>query len=257
MRYRPELINILLVKAMNKTKQDLIHRNFDMLSESIMTQYPGEPYVSAAFLYKALHLKANHAINDRKEFIDIRKDDCLLKVVNFIGYKSVQEFELALTQPIPKPLYASIGNWYYYARESTGMDVILRSPVKIWEDNKEVYINLVGGHRHFMGKINYRSGGLFAFLEDEDQEKELHLVFSVGIKRDWELIEGVFSGWGSQGIPVAGRAFLVRQLNLTFQEMTIGKLHLKENMPIPESWDSTPVSRLQDYSGNYIRVIDE
>lgn len=253
MKYDPFILQALLLKAANKTGVDLIHKHFTEISERMQRDFPDREAVSARFLYEYLYLKIIKAIQEEEEFLEIRKEEYINLLARFVGYASYQDAWLALKQPISRVLQSCEGDWYFYVRESTGRNYVLRSPIKIWEENHEMRIGLNGKFRWFEGILTYKSGGLFAVLSDEDNEKELHLVFKAGIYRDAEVLRGVFSGFSSEGIPVAGKAFLVRQEE-DFGNLEIKKFDIKTKHTDLLELESTILKSLGSFKGNYLRV---
>ena len=254
MKCDPLIIRTLLLKTANKTGLDLIHKNFAEMSERMNQHLASGPPVPEKFLYEGLYLRANKAIETGEAYIEVRRDDYMNQLAHFSGFKDYQEANLILKKPLHPVLKSCEGTWYYYVHDSTGKDRALRSPVNIWEENNEMMFFLQGKHRKFVGGLRYRVGGLFALLEDTEKEKEIHLVFKVGIYRDPDILRGVFSGFSSEGIPVAGKVILVRQLHQKFEELSIKRFNLNQ---ANENFSNTeiPILRsLGQFKGNYLKV---
>ncbi|MEM7374682.1 MAG: hypothetical protein AAF587_39185 [Bacteroidota bacterium] len=253
--YSPDLLLLLLSKAFGRANLQVNYQNFEFLCEKIMYAQPGPPLIGRDYLYRSLFLRINKAIEDGDTYMPIRKVEIIDKLAQYVGYRTFQEFKIVSGQQISRALQSCIGNWYYYVRESTGRDVMLRSPVRISEGSMEVKMELVGKHRWFEGVLQERHGGIFCQLEDERQEKMLHLVLKVGIRQEAEVLRGVCAGFSSEGIPVAGKVYLIRQGDQTFDELTIDRLTGNHSPPYPPGWPVGIVEELRSFEENYLMVL--
>lgn len=263
--YKPTVrtINALLSRAADKAKLPLERRELGKLCDKILdraTVDPDTPLLGERFLYENLLLKIKENGPNPDKEIEIRRGEYLDQIADYLGYDSFRTFEKEASQPFSERVDSCIGAWYYYARDSSGLEMALRSPVKIYRDprSREVRFDLKGRDRSFSGNLHLRSEGLFVLLEHDGEEKELHLVFKVGLHRTPEILQGVFSGYSSYGIPVAGRAFLVKKSSkpedVENEKMGLRKWNLTKEQEHPEPWEHFITSRLVGYEGNYIRI---
>ena len=247
-------IDILLLKAANKANLTLESSSLGKLCEAILRGNPNsveEPiskrYISEQLMQKIRNLNGEGTI-------EIRKLDYLDQIAQFLGYASFNSFDRELSKPLSDSLKSCVGLWYYYVRESSGKDVILRSPVEIsfHEKSREMNVRLFGRDRRFEGTLAIRAEALFILLNEVNGEKELHLVFKIGLFKNPELLEGVFSGYSSYGKPVAGRVFLLRQDHLSLDEMSIKKWNLSQEELMAEVSEQAIISQLLTFKSSYI-----
>lgn len=247
----------LLHAAAAKANASLDYAGFGHLSTCINEEVSTHDGLEISQRYLAERIWARLQRAEENEVECIRLNSAYVHLITrYLGYASLEEFLLSRANHIPPQLKSCVGNWYSYVRDSSGADWLLRSPVRIFlDEEQEVVMELQGRDRLFRGNLQLRFGGLFVLLVDEDEEKEMHEVYRIGVRRSPEVLVGVFSGFSSLQEAVAGRKVLVRQAG-TFDELTIGKLDVSEEVEPEPEWPAEVIDYLKAYNGNYIRISD-
>lgn len=249
----------LLRSGFAQAELDMTHGHFTDFVEHLRAKGLAGKGFKEDYLYRSLYLKLGDPPYGNRSIV-VGKPAYLDTLAAYLGYRDFDEFIDQTEQPTPQQLVGCVGNWYYYTRESTGQDVLLRSPVRVWQEETLFFMELQGRHRYFQGELQFRQGGLFANLTAHTNEKQLHLVFQVGLAYTPALLQGVFSGYSSYFCPVAGRALLWRQAQ-PYEDLTIDRLDLRTlvldpSPELPPDWPLAIVRHLAPYADNYIRVIN-
>ncbi len=241
----------LLHDAAQKANLPLEHASFGPLSEQI-NNVPGEVYISKRYLYENVFKQVDKAIV--KGEVNVRLNVAYLnKIAAFLSYNDFFQFIHTSSSTLNVQLRECLGNWYSYVRCNSGLDQVLVSPVRIFEQDNKAMLELKGPRRSFWGEVRIRGGCLLCLLE-AGEEKELHLSFKMGVARAPKVLKGTFSGVSTGGDSVAGREILVREDVLIFEDMRNRKVSLEEARQNNDLLDPRIVHFFKDYEGNYIKV---
>lgn len=203
-----------IVKFLNciagATGLNLVHTDFREMQERL-----SELYTKANAPKKMTPLSDEYLY--RKLFRPTERGEETLKlnpailnnIAQAIGFKSYAHF-LKISDPMSNPcIKNAIGVWYSYVRCNSGQPYVLRAPVKIFEEKREVLMEMKGSVRKFSGHVNAMGECLRCNLQSEN--KSLSLVLKAGIAAHPKVLQGVFAGLSTAGDPIAGREILIRQ----------------------------------------------
>ena len=240
----------LLLSLAEKTNEPLDHAGFGFMSEQLNTT-DHKDYISQKYLYEGVFKKIEKL--EREQVAEVRLNICKLdKIARFLGHDHYQEFEKSVECPIDDVLKGCLGTWYSFVRRNSGKGTILASPVKIYQEQNHVFIQLRGPNRIFDGKIELSGGCLFCRIQSEDGKAFQH-VYKVGQCKTPNVLQGVFSGVTSSFEPIGGRAVLVRE-DASYHDL------INEQVRIETINDHSP-SRLQTlaqyfkhYESNNLRI---
>lgn len=241
----------LLQEAAQKASLPLEHASFGPLSEQV-NDVPGQVYISKRYLYENVFKQVERAIEKGEENVRLNMA-YLNKIAAYLSYKDYYQFVYAFGSTLNARLKECLGNWYSYVRCNSGLDQVLVSPVRIFEEDYKAMLELKGPRRSFRGEARIKGGCLLCLLE-AGEEKELHLSFKMGVARHPRVLKGTFSGISTGGDPVAGREILVREESLKFEDMKNRKVSLEQARQNPGMLDPRIAHFFKDYEGNYIKV---
>lgn len=171
-----------------------------------------------------LHNSVRDAIEEDSEVKPKPHPSWINVIAEFAGYKSYDDFISSTTEAY-RALQGYIGNWYSYVRCNSGSKEVLVSPVRIYEENGQVWMELKGPVRTFKGELKLKEDCLVCLLEG-NESKVLHLVFKAGFAVKPNVLQGVFSGMSTGGDPIAGREVLVRQHEHNFSNLKNARLDI-------------------------------
>ncbi|CAN5850472.1 hypothetical protein BH11BAC7_BH11BAC7_37090 [soil metagenome] len=175
------------------------------------------------YLYKKLYLRARNAEKNGGGKLNL-KDEYIELIVSYAGFKSYDQFLKLREQKFPEELENCAGAWYSYVRCNSGEMYVLRAPVRIYEETKQIFIEMKGTSRTFKGELKIEAQCIHCLLES-GQGKSIHLVLTLGVAKKPNVLLGVFSGISSGGDPIAGREVLVRQV-LEFEGLKNNRLSI-------------------------------
>lgn len=251
MTVKSEHVFQLLKEAVKKANLPLEHASFEPLSLQINNE-PGPVYISKRYLYENIYKQVEKAIKKGEE--NVRLNVAYLnRIASYLSYEDYFHFVQISSSAYSPKFNEILGNWYSYVRCNSGLDQLLISPVRIFEQDGAVMLELKGPRRSFVGKARIKGGCLLCLLE-AGEDKELHLCFKIGVARYPKVIKGTFSGNSTGGDPIAGREILVREETLKFEEMKNRKINLIRSLENPDPLDSRIVHFFKEYTGNYIKV---
>jgi hypothetical protein len=160
------------------------------------------------YLYKRVHQELKKIKGGNSE---IRLNANFIEhVVKYLSYSNYDQFKKLQLQPVYPALKNCLGNWYSYVRCNSGEEYILISPVRIYQEGREILMMLKGSERTFIGKLKFEGNCIYCLLES-NQHKNLHLVLNYGFAKTPRVFQGVFSGMSTAGDPIAGREVLIWQ----------------------------------------------
>ncbi|MEM7510058.1 MAG: hypothetical protein AAF388_03935 [Bacteroidota bacterium] len=245
-------MNALLRVAVEKAKTNMSRMGMGKLSEEI-NEVIEDIELSQRYLDETIRRGIHKAKISAEEFLNL-EEAYVQSIAQYLGYIDIAEFIQKGFEDIPRQLSTCIGFWYNYVRESSGKDVILRSPVEIYQEKNKVFMALYGYHRIFKGEIELKSGCISVLLKDLEEEKSIHLVCKIGIALDPTVLQGVFSGISSTELPICGREILIRQEVDSIDKLHNAKIDLASEVPESSEWNLNVIQLLKEYQGNYIRV---
>lgn len=192
------------------TGLNLVHTDFRDMQERLSELYakanaPAKMTpLSDEYLYRKLFRPT-----ERGEEILKLNPAILNNIAQAIGFKSYAHF-LKVSDPMSNPtIQNSIGVWYSYVRCNSGQPYVYRAPVKIFEEKREVLMEMKGPVRKFSGHVHAMGECLRCNLLSEN--KSISLVLKAGIAAQPKVLQGVFAGVSTAGDPIAGREILIRQ----------------------------------------------
>ncbi len=232
------ILNILKLLA-EREHQSLDRHGFGKMSEAICKPYPAE-VISQRYLYD-LYRKSLKKIKLGVESSSPRNYQIDM-IAKHLGYPSYLQFESYQETKVSPILKACTGNWWSYVRANAG-EFLFKAPVRILldESTNQVKMEMRTKGRVFKGLVHEDIGCLTSYL-DSGNGKKLAVVFKLGNTPVFELLQGVFSGISSAGDPISGREILVRETELTFEDM-----HWKQ-LPLA---DETTEPRIRNYFSVY------
>lgn len=192
------------------TGLNLVHTDFkdmqDRLHERYKQENPkGEIEFRDEYIYRKLFLPSK---KEKNEILKLNPA-ILNALAQGAGFKSYGHF-VKVCDPMSNPsIQNSIGVWYSYVRCNSGQPYVLRAPVKIFEEKREVLMEMRGPVRKFSGHVNAMGECLRCNLQSEN--KSISLVLKAGIAAQPKVLQGVFAGLSTAGDPIAGREILIRQ----------------------------------------------
>lgn len=237
-------LDILLDQLSAKTKQPLDPRGFEEMSETIGN-------ISSKYLYENLYRKKENAKKKKIETINVQPSK-LDRIAQFIGFNNYRVFTEALDKPISKILIELTGNYYSYVRRNDDQGVILRSPVKIVENDGEIWMELKGGRWDFEGRVELENGCLFVLLKSSGG-KMIHHVYKIGRREKPKLLQGIFSGVSTAFDPIGGRVVLIR-MDEAYDELEKKELKISD-LKKSKSADSKSLAKFfATYQDNNLRI---
>jgi hypothetical protein len=207
MRYKAGDIMRLLQEVAEKTDMTLDYASFGEIYSKMEDQMVKLPF-KEEYLYKRVFLQLKKLKGDSTEIRLNAK--CIEHVAKYLSYNNYDQFKKMQGQPIHPAMITCVGSWYSYVRCNSGEEYVLIAPVRIYEEGREIVMQLNGRDRTFTGKLKYEGNCIYCLLESK-QDKNLHLVFNVGLTKKANVLQGIFSGISTAGDPIAGREVLVRQ----------------------------------------------
>ena len=228
MHYNRSDIVKLLEKIEEATKIDLTHASCEAVQERLSEMYSEVTKgrkkhlpLFDKYLYRKLQLPC-----DRNEEIIKASAATLNAVAQALGFESFSHFVRITDAENDPALRNSVGEWYSYVRCNSGQPYVLRAPVKIYEERKEIYMELKGPVRTFKGQVRMRGECLHCLLES-DRVKKIYLLLKTGFSVKPTVLQGIFSGVSTAGDPIAGREVLVRA-DAPYDELTPLRIAIDE-----------------------------
>lgn len=211
--------------------------------------------LSKRYLYDTVFLSIQKAQKTASTYIQLERAS-LNTLSEYLGYKNIDEFRTIINPRMPQQAFALEGNWYSIVRCNSGLPYVMISPVKITASEEETQIILRGPHRFFKGKLSWLAGCISSVLTAEDGKMQ-HLVFRVGLSKKPKLLQGVFSGVSTSGVPIAGKGLLFRSYEKDFEGMNNYKLKIRENMDhSPTNIPGKLLHYFQNYNQTYLKIGD-
>lgn len=222
--YYPADLKKLLEALVERAGKTLAPAHVKEMHEYMLENKFKSPF-GEDYLYRKIYLEVKDADEKHNKPITLNTQN-IEAIAKFLGFKSYNEFVERTNRPVHKSLENCVGSWYSYVRCNSGLDFILISPVSIYVEGGEAFMTLKGKQRTFTGKLKFEGNCIYCLLESK-QEKNIHLVFSVGFSNAPNVLQGVFSGMSTAGDPIAGREVLIRQSE-EFQQLKNSRKSIKE-----------------------------
>ncbi len=202
-------IKALLQEAAERACLSLDYSNFSALSEFINdSRKNGDIHIKEDYLYKNIYRKLILYEKQQIDFISLNSS-FVNQISKRLGYKSFDHFTDLKSKPIHPILLSCVGSWFSYLRRNTEKKELLRSPVSIYIEDHDVKISLSGPINEFKGTVSLSGGCIFCLFKSKNG-KEFHHVYKIGIRKNPQLLQGIFSGASSGGEPIGGRVLLIR-----------------------------------------------
>jgi hypothetical protein len=180
--------------------------------------------LAEGYLYKHIYYKIrNKAPNDE---VGVGSVPVSL-ILKYLEYPNFQAFIYNCDRPIDNILVKAVGSYYSYVRENSDEGFVLRSPAKIFMEDRQVHFELRGPKWIYSGKVHFVNGCLFITMNSHSG-KSFHHVYKIGLRERPEMLLGVFTGVSTAFDPIGGRAVLERSdrdyKDLEAQRLSIEKL---------------------------------
>lgn len=179
------------------------------------------------YLFKQVLNAARNKVEKGQTTINLNETNIEF-LIGILEYNNLEDFEQRYGKPKHHSLGACAGAWYSYVRCNSGNPDVLRSPVYISENGKEVSIELHGPVRKFTGVLSWEAGCIYSILESSGGKK-LQLVMRASEINKPDMLQGVFAGVSAAAEPIAGRELLVRQ-DVPFDGLTNAKIPIHEQL---------------------------
>jgi hypothetical protein len=225
----------LLAALSQKTGKTLDYAGLKDMSETI-----GD--LGSDYLYKKILQEIKSKGDDELHGIGAFQ---LTRILNFLGFNSLQSFEDSLNNPLNDQLQSLAGNYYSYVRANHVQGVVLRSPVRIYREESKMILELKGKDQLYHGTITEKEGCLF-ILMTSGEGKSFHHVYKIGSRKFPKVLQGVFSGVSTAFDPIGGRTVLIRQ-EASFDTLT----NRKEKAEVMIKSADVEETRVGSYFQNY------
>jgi hypothetical protein len=205
--------------------------------------------VSEGYLYKKIanpiaKLQQNDSISLRTSVIN--------RLLADLEFASMPDFIQHVDVPITRQAKSIVGSYYCYVRRNTKDGVLLRSPVEITENNRELIFLLVGERQNFRGEVKLVNG-VVSILMRSGEGKFFHHVYKIGNVEKPRLLQGVFSGVTSAFDPIGGRVVLERREE-KFATLRVGALDIAEMKGARVKGYNQLASYFSKYSDNNLKI---
>jgi hypothetical protein len=236
MKLRVITLQKMLEQLSRKTGYGLDPGGLKLISEEI-------GLINHDYLYKTLLQKIKKL---KGEALVTCQDFHVNAMLRHLGFPSIQSFEYGLANPLTDQLLSLIGSYYSYVRVNHPQHgLVLRSPVRIYEHEGKLLLQLNGKEYGYTGQIHLRHGCLFILLETAEG-KCFHHVYKLATRKAPIVLQGVFSGVSTAFDPIGGRALLIRQ-ELSFDKLT----NRKEKTEVLADSENIEDTRVAGYFKDY------
>lgn len=244
MSARIDHLDKLLVLLSEKTGQPLDTKGLKEMSEQVG--------LSEKYIYEYIHRKKEKARFSGKTHINVQSPK-LDVIAQYLGHKNYQAFADSIEKPIDPVLLACSGNYYSYVRRNDESGSLLRSPVRIYQQGKQVYFELTGPAWTYRGELKLKNGCLFVLMESDAVGKMIHHVYKIGVREKPPVLQGVFSGVSTTFDPIGGRTVLVR-MEEDFTQLTNRQATLPEFQSSPLAFEKKIARYLSEFTTNNLRI---
>lgn len=215
MKVKVKYLHMLLDAVCEKSGKSKTHFG---LKEAALLIGLGESY-----LYKNIFDKIKNLGDDETIGIGPYQLSLILK---FIEYLNLQSFIEYCERPIEPILVQAVGSYYSYVRENSDQGNILRSPVRIYIEDRSVHFELRGPMLTYNGKVTYVNGCLFITMASFSG-KSFHHVYKIGLRERPEVLCGAFTGVSTAFDPIGGRVVLER-CERGYEHLTPQRLKIRQ-----------------------------
>lgn len=196
-------VEALLKALSDRTKQSLDYHGFGVMSDKINGS------ITQKYLYESLFKGAERARKKDATHVNLSLNK-LDEVTQYLNFEGFDHFARSLENHADPMLLACVGAYYSFVRRSSAKGVVLQSPVKIYEEDQKVWLELKGPAQLYKGELSLLHGCLFCLMASAEG-KVFHHVYRIGIRKRPQVLTGVFSGISTASHPLGGRAVLIRQ----------------------------------------------
>jgi len=238
MKFNIDKIKMLMKEVSDKANLPLNYSSFGPLSELINNTNPRVGiWVSKRYLYENVYKQCKKVEEEGGDKVNLNQT-YVDRICQYIGYKSFSDWDHQGSNkqpnylPLDARLLACAGYWISYVRSNVNNGDILCAPVRIFQQANEMRVEMRGSRRTFYGALRLKGFNLFALI-DTGNDKELHLIFWIGLCLEPQVLKGVFSGISSAGHPIVGREVLVKveQEELKWQKLNLNKEEDRKQLP--------------------------
>jgi len=180
------------------------------------------------------------------------RDSIVNELLKNIGYDTINAFIQVVDSPVSRQLKSLVGSYYSYVRQNSNEGVLLRSPVRIYEKDKKIFMSLKGERLDYSGEFRMQKGVLFVLLQNEEG-KCFHHIYRMGDIERPKVLQGIFSGVTSGFDPIGGRVVLELRseeysaLKIAALEISTLKSHVQKN-------DQRLAKYFMKYSDNNLKI---
>jgi hypothetical protein len=253
---KPRTIDLL--RLLNEIAQEagktLVYANFPALHAFVEDQYREKCKVSIPFSAEYLYRNIYVPIKGKKEDEEVLNLNAknLDAIAQALGYKGYGDF-LNMKHPTLTPALSNCaGAWYSYVRCNSGQPYVLRAPVRIFQEHKEMRVELKGPNRLFKGVFKSADQCLYCLLES-GTTKNIYLILKTGFVDRIEVMQGVFSALSSGGDPIAGREILIRQ-GVSFNKLETKRISINEMLQSEKVEEIAVANYFKDKKMNIIKA---
>lgn len=195
---------LLLQEVSRKSGYSLDGKGF-MQMESLFSNGITQRYLKEQLYEKAMREDDPSPFRPR-----INNLDTIAKYLNYADFNAFERAQTPAAPALSRQAESLVGNYWSIVRCNSGQPDLLISSVSIKIDNNQLVASLQSPVRLFEGPVDFLGDNVFITL-DTAPHKRLHVVLKIGNAIAPKVIQGVFSGINSGGMPIAGRELFVRQ----------------------------------------------
>ncbi|MGL4598866.1 MAG: hypothetical protein ACRCYO_15220 [Bacteroidia bacterium] len=253
---KPRIIDLkrLLNEIAQESGKTLLHANFSemhlFLEKQYKTTYKESLPFGNEYLYRNIYIPTKEEKDDEKVLSLSPKN--LDAIVKALGYKGYGDFLQMKHPTLASSLSNCSGAWYSYVRCNSGQPYVLRAPVRIFQEHKEMRVELKGPNRLFKGVFQAADQCLYCLLES-GETKNIYLILKTGLVERIEVMQGVFSALSSGGDPIAGREILVRQ-GVSFEALTADRIPIDKMLQSDKVEENAVAHYFKDKESNIIKA---
>lgn len=237
------------VKYLHVLVNELVKRHNVLYDRKGLREIGESIGISSEYIYKKIvnpisKMKPNESLGLRNSIVSA--------LLEYLEFKNIQEFIHSVDRPISNQVKSMVGVYYTYVRRNTKEGVLLRSPVRIYEDAKQIYMTLKGEQQTYSGKVEMRKGVLSILLEN-NEGKCFHHLYKIGAIEKPKVLQGIFSGVTSGFDPIGGRVILERR-DEGFEELKTAALDVTALKNSRVKNDGILAKYFSKYSENNLKI---
>lgn len=204
------------------------------------------------YLYEYIYRKKEKARKAGEAEISVQSSRLDL-MVQYLGFQHYAAFVRSLEQPTDPVLQGLIGNYYSYVRRNDDKGYLLRSPVRVFQDDHQLVFELHGPSWIYRGELKLVQGCVFVLLVAAGGGKMIHHVYRIGNREKPDVLQGIFSGVSTSFEPIGGRTVLVRVAE-EFSLLTNAEATVEAFKSSAFDFEQAVAHYLKDYAANNLRI---